>query len=137
MRDGRRGALQEISKRQPVLKNRVASEAEAAVVELAIDEPRCRVCAANELAKGAQLISAADVRCVWVRHDLQTLKLRLRALEAKVAQEGRILPESEVAALERALKLSPHCSSTGRGTRSSVNTVTTRRRRYRSKGLAK
>src|SRR5437899_7389493 len=96
-------ALQEISRRKPVLKNRVMPEIEQAVAELAIAEPAWgQVRAANELKKRGLSISAAGVRCVWQRHDREPMKKRPNALEATSAQEGPVLSESQLAALEKA-----------------------------------
>jgi transposase InsO family protein len=95
--------LKEKSRRKPCLKNRVAPEIEDAVVKKTFDYPAYgQVRLSNELRKEGVLISSGGVRSIWQRHNLETFKKRLRALEEKAAQEGIVYTEAQLQALEAA-----------------------------------
>lgn len=85
-----------------MLKNRIDPEWEKAIVDYATEFPaHGQVRASNELRKKGITVSAAGVRCIWQRNDLEKFSKRLAALEAKVAQDGLILTEAQLVAMER------------------------------------
>ncbi len=95
-------ALIDRNRRVPNLKNRVDEATELAVIEMAIHYPaygQLRI--SNELRKQGIFVSPSGVRSVWLRHNLENFTKRLNALEAKVQQEGIILNEQQIQALER------------------------------------
>lgn len=95
-------ALLDTNRRKPNPKNRIDELTEEAVVAHAIECPaNGQKRASNELRKVGIFVSPGGVRCIWLRHNLETFKKRLKALEAKIAADGIILTESQMAALER------------------------------------
>ncbi|BBM04138.1 IS481 family transposase [Microbulbifer sp. GL-2] len=95
-------ALLKKNRRAPNHKNRVDAVIEEAVLAYALQEPaHGQVRVSNELRKRGVFVSPSGVRSIWLWHDLANFNLRLKALEAKVAEEGLILTESQVQALER------------------------------------
>jgi transposase InsO family protein len=100
--DGGVEALIDRSKRKPNVKNRVDESIEQAVLDYAINQPaHGQHRTSNELRKQGIFVSGSGVRSIWVRHGVENFKKRLQALEAKVAAEGILLTDSQIAALER------------------------------------
>ncbi len=48
------------------------------------------------------MVSSSGGRSIWLRNELETKKKRLKALEARAAQEGILLTGEQIAALEKA-----------------------------------
>ena len=95
-------ALLEKSRKKPNLRNRMDQSIEKRILEFAFEYPaygQFRV--SNELRKEGISVSSGGVRGVWQRHNLTTMKLRLAALEKRVAEEGLILTEAQVIAMEK------------------------------------
>ncbi|HBW8487806.1 hypothetical protein C0Q78_27225 [Klebsiella pneumoniae] len=95
-------ALINRSRRVPNLKNRTDDATEQAVIDYAIAFPaHGQHRTSNELRKQGVFISGSGVRSIWLRHNLENFKKRLKALEEKVARDGIELTDSQSAALER------------------------------------
>src|SRR5688572_5632140 len=74
-------ALQELTRRKPLLANRTAPEIEALILDLSLEQPAFgQIRIANVVRKRGLSISPAGVRGVWQRHDLETMRKRLKAL---------------------------------------------------------
>ena len=100
--NGGEEALLEMSRRKPILANRVDPAIEKAVLDMAIEYPaygQLRV--SNELKKDGIMVSPGGVRSIWLRNDLNNLKKRLIALETKMAQDGIVLTEAQLQVLEK------------------------------------
>ncbi len=95
-------ALINRSKRTPNVKNRVDPTIEKAVLDYALEQPaHGQHRTSNELRKTGVFVSGSGVRSIWLRHGVESFKKRLQALEEKVASEGILLTDSQIAALER------------------------------------
>jgi len=100
--EGGLDALIENNRRKPNIKNRVDDAIEQAVIAYAIKQPaHGQHRTSNELRKKGVFVSGSGVRSIWLRHNLENFKKRLKALEAKVANDGIILSDAQVAALEK------------------------------------
>lgn len=100
--DGIDGLLEK-SRKQPRIANRLSPEIEQMILDYSLEFPthgQKRTC--NELNKKGIRISDGGVRGVWGRHNLLRKKERLKRLEKFAAETGKILTESQVAALENA-----------------------------------
>ena len=100
--DGGIDSLINQSRRTPNIKNRVDEKTEQAVIQSAIEYPAYgQHRTSNELRKAGVFISGSGVRSVWLRHNLENFKKRLAALEEKMANDGIILTDAQIAALEK------------------------------------
>ncbi|KJW02146.1 integrase core domain protein [Rickettsia endosymbiont of Ixodes pacificus] len=103
---GGEAALVDMSRKKPIVKNRVSEHIEQAVINLAIENPALgQLRASQALIKQGIIVSSSGVRSIWLRNDLETLKKRLKALEAKSAQDGILLTEEQISALKKAKQI--------------------------------
>jgi transposase InsO family protein len=95
--------LRELSRRRPNPKNRVDPLVEDAVLAIAIENPALgQLRVSNTLKKEGIFVSPGGVRSIWLRHDLETFKKRLKVLEEKAAAENLVLTETQLQAMEKA-----------------------------------
>jgi len=90
------------SRRTANIKNRVDEAIELAVIAYAVEQPaHGQHRTSNELRKQGVFVSGSGVRSIWLRNSLENFKKHLKALEDKVANEGIILSDAQVIALDK------------------------------------
>lgn len=92
---GGEAALEEKPRQKSNLKNRVPREIENRVLEVTLQQPALgqgRI--AKELRRQGVMISPAGVRCIWVRHRLETMQKRIERSRTTDGEEG-IAPSPE------------------------------------------
>lgn len=95
--------LLEKARNRPRIGNRVAEEIEDRVLSYSLDNPtHGQARTSNELKTEGIIVSPGGIRSIWLRHGLERRSLRLKRLEKWAAEEGKILTESQVQALEQA-----------------------------------
>ena len=95
-------SLFDANRRKPNPKNRVEEATETAVLAYATEQPaHGQVRTSNELRQRGIFVSPSGVRSIWLRNDLASFKQRLAALEKQVAEQGILLTDAQVVALER------------------------------------
>jgi len=98
---GGEAALRDMSRRKPVVKNRVPDVVEDAVVEIAFAHPgwgQARV--AQELVRRGIKVSSSGVRSIWQRYDLETRTKRAIAIATRAYRERLPLSDAQRQALE-------------------------------------
>lgn len=95
--------LLEKARNRPRIGNRVAEEIESRVLSYSLDNPtHGQARTSNELKTEGIIVSPGGIRSIWLRHGLERRSLRLKRLEKWAAEQGNILTESQVQALEQA-----------------------------------
>ena len=91
-------ALVDKSRRTPNVKNQVDEATENAVIAHATEQPALgQARTSNELRKQGIFVSGSGMRAIWLRHNLENFSKRLKALELKVADDGIILTDAQLA----------------------------------------
>jgi transposase InsO family protein len=100
--EGVSGLLEKV-RNKPRIGNRVAPEIEERVLSYSLENPmHGQARTSNELKMEGIIVSPCGIRSIWLRHGLERRVLRLKRLEKWAAEQGQVLTESQVQAMEQA-----------------------------------